>query len=597
MSRFILLIAISSISCGLSLPLNAWTTVTVHPPPSSCRDTWTSNNVCNPLQAAVNTADDYTKLVVQAGEYYNKDFMDTSNRTSLFSNPWLLQIQSKRHLAIEGAVDSIPLLRFDGAGGISIKDSEHLSIQGLEIQGPSDRISGSEASAERVRQTSRAPDGSTTGQCSRSECSSCDESQCISTEGCKYTGSACQAKTLGYFNGRGIAIWAGTVGSHHVNITNCTVHHAPASGIRANKADEVYISDNIVYDNIWWTTSAESAIVFADSAGTGSMAITSNVVYGNRNFMPFYSASLDSLPGQTGSAIGHYAGWDQDYIIDGSGVYISRNQEYEGTFILEGNTAFDNGINGVVVHNTNNPSVQVMVKDNIVFSNGKTTKDVESRQEAGGITINSGVNVHLEGNIVSTAVDGDFGYQCFGTCHIAEGHGNTACTPANIAPEFTAFATQSSSCQIDQAEIRARYPTSSMPASPQYEHFPPAPQDGWYVGSSNEQACSDVCTEHQLTCMQPSSTEAILVTDVQNADALVWHTSSADGNTATSWTAKAPYARKYQSQGWRLWTAADTYSCDVTDPTTNANNDFRNLCYCGTAAPNANRRALVVPLD
>ena len=47
-----------------------------------------------------------------------------------------------------------------------------------------------------------------------------------------------------------------------------------ASGIRANKGDEVYISNNIVYDNIWWTTSGESAIVFAESAGTGSNIIS-----------------------------------------------------------------------------------------------------------------------------------------------------------------------------------------------------------------------------------------------------------------------------------------------------------------------------------
>ena len=82
---------------------------------------------------------------------------------------------------------------------------------------------------------------------------------------------------------------------------------------------------------------------------------------------------------------------------------------------------------------------------------------------------------------------------------------------------------------------------------------------------------------------------------------MTWHTSNVDGNTATSWTASAPYARKYQQQGWRIWTAADTYSCDTTDPTTNTNNDFRNLCYCGAqASSNGSRRALsvdsVVPL-
>lgn len=45
---------------------------------------------------------------------------------------------------------------------------------------------------------------------------------------------------------------------------------------------------NLVYGNTWWTSSAPSGIVFAESLGTGINEMNGNVVYGNRNFMPFF---------------------------------------------------------------------------------------------------------------------------------------------------------------------------------------------------------------------------------------------------------------------------------------------------------------------
>ena len=40
-------------------------------------------------------------------------------------------------------------------------------------------------------------------------------------------------------------------------------------------------------------------------------------------------------------------------IIDGSGVYVTRNENYEyGRFEMSYNRAYSNGINGLVVHKT-----------------------------------------------------------------------------------------------------------------------------------------------------------------------------------------------------------------------------------------------------
>jgi hypothetical protein len=188
------------------------------------------------------------------------------------------------------------------------------------------------------------------------------------------------------------------------------------------------IKDNLVYGTVWWTTSASSAVVFAEAQGDGYNTIQGNVVYGNRNYLPFF---LTGSLAHFGSGVEHYGEWNMYSVVDGQGVYITRNLDYEGHFSLTDNIAFDNGINGVVVHKTTHENVQVTVKGNIVFDNGATRKVEESRQTAGGLTINSGDYTStqlLEDNQVSVSISDDVTYQCFGTCVLSSGSGNnTAC--------------------------------------------------------------------------------------------------------------------------------------------------------------------------
>ena len=66
----------------------------------------------------------------------------------------------------------------------------------------------------------------------------------------------------------------------------------------------------------------------------------------------------------------------------------TRAAHHQGVFELNDNIAFDNGINGVVVHKTNHANVKSFVERNILFNNGRTTTDVEGRQAAGGLVIN-----------------------------------------------------------------------------------------------------------------------------------------------------------------------------------------------------------------
>ena len=176
-----------------------------------------------------------------------------------------------------------------------------------------------------------------------------------------------------------------------------------------------------MFGNCWYTHSASSGIVFAESQGTGNLTFEGNVVYANRNYLPFFlMQGLDHF----GAGVDNYGLWNMDSVVDGSGVYITRNLDYEGTFSLRNNVAFDNGINGLVVHKTTNENVKVYVENNRIFDNGRTWSTWEGRQAAGGMTINSGDETSTQvliDNVVSAGEDPDVSYQCFGTCVIEEG--------------------------------------------------------------------------------------------------------------------------------------------------------------------------------
>eukprot|EP00929_Paragymnodinium_shiwhaense_P006059 TRINITY_DN10887_c0_g2_i1.p1 TRINITY_DN10887_c0_g2~~TRINITY_DN10887_c0_g2_i1.p1 ORF type:complete len:587 (-),score=93.54 TRINITY_DN10887_c0_g2_i1:652-2310(-) len=391
-----------------------WSTVRVSPPPASCSTDWTDAATCNPLQHAVDSAAARVVIDVEPGVYFNKAW-----GTGARNNDWLLLIKNKKHVVVQASTSELPHLKFDGRGGIKIQDSENVTIKGLEVSGPANRITGVEASLNRKRLTSRGADGSTSGVCGTDECSSCSAADCSATEFCGWDDARdepkCRPQALSYYSGIGIHIGTTSSNIREATVKACRVHHCPGSGIRADRADDVLIEDNVVYDNVWWTPSAMSGIVFAESQGDGINMLRGNAVYGNRNFMPFY---LDDLAKVTGGSqvTKTYAKWNQSYIIDGSGLYLTRNQDYQGSIILDGNVAFDNGINGLVVHKTNHANVSVDVIDNVIFDNGKTTRDVEGRQNAGGLVINSGNDVMLTGNKVWTSVQADFTYQCYGSC-------------------------------------------------------------------------------------------------------------------------------------------------------------------------------------
>ena len=149
---------------------------------------------------------------------------------------------------------------------------------------------------------------------------------------------------------------------------------------------------------------------------------------------------------------------------------------------LSHNIAFDNGINGVVVHKTYKVGVTVVVEGNTLFNNGRTSRTLEGRQKAGGFVINnaqvSGAppSVIMIGNRVETdpSQAEDMTYQCFGGCSLAaESSGNEKCNGASSS-SFPSTIFANHVCAFSQADadaIRLRYPTSDAPEYPQYAYF------------------------------------------------------------------------------------------------------------------------------
>ena len=285
----------------------------------------------------------------------------------------------------------------------------------------------------------------------------------------------CLGTTWSYFAGKGFDIDDST----NLTIEYNWVHHCTDSGIRCDRCDDVLIRYNLVYGNVWYTHSASSGIVFAESQGTGNLTFEGNVVYANRNYLPFFlTQGLDHF----GAGVENYGLWNMASVVDGSGVYITRNLDYEGTFTLKDNIAFDNGINGLVVHKTTHENVNIVVENNRIFDNGRTWSTWEGRQAAGGMTINSGdytSTQQVKDNTVSCGDDPDVSYQCFGTCVLeADSTNNAWCGGDPNTSKLTSTDGQDvfvqNDCtqqEADNLAYRALFPHSHMIYCPQWTPF------------------------------------------------------------------------------------------------------------------------------
>jgi parallel beta-helix repeat protein len=282
-----------------------------------------------------------------------------------------------------------PKIIFDGQGGIKLgPNANYIIVEGFEVEGPSQSITYDQAIMNRRNRITLK--------------------ESLNQNNNNYS----------YFSGKGI--WGGYDDHHHIIIRNNIVHDTPGSGIRFNDSDHITIENNTIYNTTWWTSSASSAVVFAETIAVSEenntseikMIIRGNTVYNNWNRIPFY---MSSFPDNAQPPSGDYGNAGYSTILDGQGLYVTRSDpNYNGTFLFENNLCVNNGKNGINFDRSNASSA--IISNNTIYFNGvhdlvqDISVSVEGNprhggQKVAGIKANFVKEVTVVNNIVETRFD------------------------------------------------------------------------------------------------------------------------------------------------------------------------------------------------
>lgn len=336
--------------------------------------------------------------------YEDPNQFDSTGKSYVFSNsqnvnnPHVVTINKAGNstdgfITIKNYSNHTPKIIFDGQGGIKLgPNANYIIIEGFEVQGPSQSITYNQAILNRRNRITLK------------------ESQAINNN------------NQSYFSGKGI--WGGYDDHHHIIVRNNKVHDTPGSGIRFNDSDYITIENNTVYNTTWWTSSASSAIVFAETIAINDddntteikMIMRGNIVYNNWNRIPFYAASF---PDNAQPPSGNYGNAGYSTILDGQGLYVTRSHSpsdqnprpgYLGTFLIENNLCVNNGKNGINFDRSNYSSA--LIRNNTIYFNGvhdiiqdQSVLEGNPRhggQKVAGIISNFVKNVTVVNNIVVT---------------------------------------------------------------------------------------------------------------------------------------------------------------------------------------------------
>ena len=330
-------------------------------------------------------------VYVMEGTYRNLNYgtVDVSNYINM-NNPHVVTINKSgtagAYITLKNYPGHTPIIQFDGRGGIVISnDMNYIIVEGFEVVGPAASITYAEAYANREYKVLAASDPD---------------------DDINYNHT--------YFSGKGI--WGGYGAHHHIIIRNNIVHDTAGSGIRFNDSDHITIEYNEVYNTTWWTSSASSAVVFAETIASSEadngtdvkMVMRGNLVYNNWNRIPFY---VTQLPDNSGNTNPNYGTATYNNILDGQGLYVTRSDDnYFGTFLFENNVCVNNGKNGINFDNSLGASA--IIQNNTFYYNGvhEIIQDISVAngnpghrgQKVGGVKANKVQNVTVANNIVVT---------------------------------------------------------------------------------------------------------------------------------------------------------------------------------------------------
>ena len=329
-------------------------------------------------------------VYVMNGTYRNVGYgsVDPSTNTNM-NNPHVATINKSgsegAYITIRNLEGHEPKIEFDGRGGIVISDyMNYIIIEGFEVEGPAANITYDQAIADREYKVLAASD---------------------ENDNITYNHT--------YFSGKGI--WGGYKAHNNIIIRNNKVYNCTGSGIRFNDSDHITIENNEVFNCTWWTSSASSAIVYAETIAVDGdnttdvkMIMRGNLVYNNWNRIPFY---VTQLPDNSGNTNPNYGTADYNNILDGQGLYVTRSDDsYIGTFLFENNVCVNNGKNGINFDNSLGASA--IYQNNTLYYNGvhEIIQDISVAngnpahrgQKVGGIKANKVQNATVVNNIVVT---------------------------------------------------------------------------------------------------------------------------------------------------------------------------------------------------
>ena len=373
---------------------NFYSQINIYVSDTNGSDSYTGLSESDPLKSINKAIEKVTPgdtILVMNGIYKNSGYgtVDVTTNSNM-NNPHVVTINKSgtqgAYITLKNYPGHHPKIQFDGKGGIVISnDMNYIIVEGFEVEGPAASITYDQAIANRNYKIAVAEDNDDTTNYNHS-----------------------------YFSGKGI--WGGYGAHHNIIIRNNIVHDTCGSGIRFNDSDHILIEYNEVFNTTWWTSSASSAVVFAESIASSEadngtdikMIMRGNVVYNNWNRIPFY---VTQLPDNSGNTNPNYGTANYNNILDGQGLYVTRSDDnYKGTFLFENNVCVNNGKNGINFDNS--LSASAIIQNNTIFFNGvheiiQDNSVAEGNpghrgQKVGGIKANKVANATVVNNIVVT---------------------------------------------------------------------------------------------------------------------------------------------------------------------------------------------------